>query len=313
MNKTRPVSLPVLFQACGPLRGKKAQVPGPPTVTSSPILKVISPASTQATSSLSRCKWERLLVPTGTVSSNSMMLSFVSWPRSFRAAKRPGAVMSRCFPQPAGTTRPFVASMLVTPSCRLRFFRPSRKPRFCFRAQSRFAKDQRQEQAYEGDREQDSERRQDGRESPGVDSITDQRAQEKEGGADSQLRHGDHGRAERGRDLLVERFQEEHTAQALADLDQDPEQDPGPTDERRHPEIRDDGQDADRGEHRSPAVSRSRDSGGSPGEARDKIVARPQDSEIGQGHPALLPVFLVRPDHHQPAGPPGDHIEDDEP
>src|SRR5881296_1399387 len=54
MNMTRPVSLPVFFQACGTLRGKNAQVPGPPTVTSSPIRKVISPASTQATSSLSR-------------------------------------------------------------------------------------------------------------------------------------------------------------------------------------------------------------------------------------------------------------------
>ena len=82
---------------------------GPPTVTSSPILKVISPVSTQATSSLSRCRWKRLLAPTGTVPSNSMMLSLVSWPRSFKAAKRPGAVMSRCFPPPAGTTKPFVA------------------------------------------------------------------------------------------------------------------------------------------------------------------------------------------------------------
>src|SRR5712691_3701482 len=106
MNRTRPVSRPVLFQACGTLRGKNAQEPGPPTVTSSPILKVISPASTQATSSLSRCRWNRLLVPTGTVSSNSMMLSLVSWPTSFRAAKRPGAPMSRCFPPPSGTTKP---------------------------------------------------------------------------------------------------------------------------------------------------------------------------------------------------------------
>src|SRR5215471_21708991 len=42
MNRTRPVSQPVLFQACG-TRGKNAQVPGPPTLISSPILKVISP------------------------------------------------------------------------------------------------------------------------------------------------------------------------------------------------------------------------------------------------------------------------------
>jgi len=45
-----------VLPSCGTLRGKNAQVPGPPTVTSSPILKVISPASTQATSSLSRCR-----------------------------------------------------------------------------------------------------------------------------------------------------------------------------------------------------------------------------------------------------------------
>src|SRR5439155_16864819 len=73
--------------------------------------------------------------------------------------------------------------------------------------------------------------------------------------------------------------------------------------ERSHPEIRDHGQDADRGEQRSPAVSRAQESDGSPGEADDQIVARPQDSEIGQGHPAVLPVFLVRPDHHEPGGP----------
>jgi len=36
----------VFFQARGTPRGMKAQVPAPPTVTSSPILKVISPLST---------------------------------------------------------------------------------------------------------------------------------------------------------------------------------------------------------------------------------------------------------------------------
>src|SRR2546428_9082293 len=92
------------------------------------------------------------------------------------------------------------------------------------RGQSRFAKGQRQEQAYEGDREQDAERRQDGRESPAVDPIAHEGAQETEGGADSQIRHGDHGRAERGGDPLVERLQEEHPAQAPADLAQGPEQ-----------------------------------------------------------------------------------------
>ena len=43
-----------------------------------------------------------------------MMLSLVSWPRSFKAAKRPGVVLSRCFPPSAGTTKPFVAVMLVS-------------------------------------------------------------------------------------------------------------------------------------------------------------------------------------------------------
>jgi hypothetical protein len=65
----------------------RTRVPGPPTVTSSPILKVISPASTQA---------------------------LVSWPTSFKAAKRPGVAMSRCWPPPAGTTKPFVAVILVS-------------------------------------------------------------------------------------------------------------------------------------------------------------------------------------------------------
>src|SRR5262245_52636446 len=97
-----------------------AQVPGPPTVTSSPILKVISPASTQATSSLSWWRWNRLLVPAGTVSSNSMMLSFVSWPRSFKAAKRPGGPMSRCCPAPAGMTRPLAMFMRVSSQLPLR-------------------------------------------------------------------------------------------------------------------------------------------------------------------------------------------------
>src|SRR5438034_9908494 len=116
MNRTRPVSLPVFFQACGTLRGMKAQVPGPPTVTSSPILKVNSPASTQATSSLSRCRWKRLAAPPGRVSSNIMMLSSVSRPRSFNAKERSGVGESKCFPPPAGTTKPFVAVMLLS-SC----------------------------------------------------------------------------------------------------------------------------------------------------------------------------------------------------
>ena len=46
MKRTRPVSAPVLFQACAMPRGMKAQAPGPPTVTVSPILKVTSPERT---------------------------------------------------------------------------------------------------------------------------------------------------------------------------------------------------------------------------------------------------------------------------
>src|SRR5438094_1500205 len=100
----------------------KAQVPGPPTVTSSPILNVNSPASTQATSSLSRCRWKRLAVPAGKVSSNIMMLSLVSRPRSFKAKERAGVGESKCFPPPAGTTKPFVAVMLLSSCDTLRSF-----------------------------------------------------------------------------------------------------------------------------------------------------------------------------------------------
>jgi hypothetical protein len=46
-----------VFEACGTPRAGKAQAPGPPTVNSSAILKVISPLSTLATSSLWR--WSR--------------------------------------------------------------------------------------------------------------------------------------------------------------------------------------------------------------------------------------------------------------
>src|SRR5215472_7092265 len=89
----------------------KAQVPGPPTVTSSPILKVISPLNTQATSSLSRCRWNVVSVPAGAVSSKSMMLSAVSPPTSLSAAERPGAMLN-IDPPPGGTTKPFVSIAL---------------------------------------------------------------------------------------------------------------------------------------------------------------------------------------------------------
>ena len=87
---------------------------------------------------------------------------------------------------------------------------------------SLLAKHQRQEQADEDDREQDAERRQNGRESPGVDPIAHEGAQQTEGAAESQLRQGDHGRAERGGDPLVERLHEQHPDDAPADLEQDP-------------------------------------------------------------------------------------------
>src|SRR4029077_10073460 len=84
----------------------KAQVPGPPTVTSSPILKVISPVSTQATSSLSRCRWNVVSVAEGAASSNSMTMSAVSPPTNLSAAERPGAMLN-IDPPPGGTTKPF--------------------------------------------------------------------------------------------------------------------------------------------------------------------------------------------------------------
>src|SRR5580704_3200840 len=102
----RPVSSLVFFHACGTPRGMKAQVPAPPTVTSSPILKVISPVNTQATSSLSRCRWKFVSAPKGAVSSNSMMLPEVSPLTSFSAAERPRA-MSNTGPPPGGTIKPF--------------------------------------------------------------------------------------------------------------------------------------------------------------------------------------------------------------
>jgi hypothetical protein len=74
--------------------------------------KVNSPASTQATSSLSRCRWWRLAVPAGRVSSNIMILPPVSRPSSFSAKERPGVGEPKHFAPPAGTTKPVVALML---------------------------------------------------------------------------------------------------------------------------------------------------------------------------------------------------------
>src|ERR1044072_4026798 len=105
---------PPFFPACGTLRTRNAQVPGSPTITASPVLKVISPSSTQATSSLWWCRWNVLLVPRGRDSSSSMMLSLVCSRRSLRSAKRTGADMSRCFPPPAGTTKLLLVAMRVS-------------------------------------------------------------------------------------------------------------------------------------------------------------------------------------------------------
>ena len=105
-NRTRPVSVPMFFQACGISRGMKAQVPGPPTVTSSPIMKGIA-LEPQATSSLSWCRWRGLVVPAGKVSSNIMILSPVSLPSSFSAKERPGVGEVICFPPPAGYDEAF--------------------------------------------------------------------------------------------------------------------------------------------------------------------------------------------------------------
>ena len=56
---------------------------------------------------------------------------------------------------------------------------------------------------------------------------------------------------------------------------------------------------------RRPSI-RPPESGGSPGEADDEIVA--SRTTKSAGHPALLPVSLVHPEHHQPAAPPGDRV-----
>jgi hypothetical protein len=50
----------------------------------------------------------------GQVSSNIMMLSSVSRPRSFNAKGRPGVGGSKCVPPPAGRTKPFAALILVS-------------------------------------------------------------------------------------------------------------------------------------------------------------------------------------------------------
>jgi hypothetical protein len=68
------------FQSCRAVSGDRCAAADPAAL--------LAEKTTQATSSLSRCRWKRLLVPAGTVSSNSMMLSLVSCPRSFKAAER---------------------------------------------------------------------------------------------------------------------------------------------------------------------------------------------------------------------------------
>src|SRR5882757_2387503 len=97
----------------------KAHVPGPPVVTSSPILNVNSPSSTQATSSLSRCRWSQLfLEPAGTVCSNRVTLWPVSRPNSFIDMTWPDDSL-RCCPPPAGTMTPFIETSLVLARTRL--------------------------------------------------------------------------------------------------------------------------------------------------------------------------------------------------
>jgi hypothetical protein len=89
IQTTRPVSLPLFFQACWTLRDMKRAGAGPADGKLAD-LKGDLAASAQATSSLSRCRWKRLLVPAGRVSSNIMMLSPVWRPRSVNAREWPG-------------------------------------------------------------------------------------------------------------------------------------------------------------------------------------------------------------------------------
>src|SRR5262245_57364445 len=89
-------------------------MPGPPVVTVSPILNVNSPSSTQAISSLSRCRWSQLfLAPAGTVCSNRVTLSPVSRPNSFMDMTWPDA-SSRCLPPPGGTNTPLFMVMAIS-------------------------------------------------------------------------------------------------------------------------------------------------------------------------------------------------------
>jgi hypothetical protein len=66
------------------------------------------------------------------------------------------------------------------------------------RAQIWVPQDQRKEQNDEDHREQDSKGRQNGGQSPRVDPMAHEQAEQSEGGAGPQLRDRDHGRAERG-------------------------------------------------------------------------------------------------------------------
>ena len=53
-------------------------------------------------------------MPGGRVSSNRMILSPVSRPKSFKSKKRPGVGEAWCLPPPAGTTKPLAAVMSVS-------------------------------------------------------------------------------------------------------------------------------------------------------------------------------------------------------
>jgi hypothetical protein len=96
------------FPGCGTPRGSKAQVPGPPTVNSSSILKV-NFAALYVGRLVVVARWDVVSVLAGAVFSNSMMLSPVSPPNSLSAAERPGAML-KIEPLPGGTIKPFLTS-----------------------------------------------------------------------------------------------------------------------------------------------------------------------------------------------------------
>jgi hypothetical protein len=79
-------------------------------------------------------------------------LSGSAW-RRVKNGRSSGAIRRSTRRSDSSRSVPCGRVISMTSSCRVRCFRPSGRPWFCLRARSRFAQDQRQDQACEGDRE----------------------------------------------------------------------------------------------------------------------------------------------------------------